>query len=157
MAEEIEYDSYGYEAEVFGVLAGITGYHHGEVIEQEEEEQLDGEPVPAGGDMPQGVVGVVVVDAEQEAEHHRGDDELHELLPEQRAKCATCPLHFFLVGNEAADEEEEDEIEVDKDMMERMDVVHMIPVATDMGIYYEVHAETAKGIDVFNSFGWHWK
>ena len=38
-----------------------------------------------------------------------------------------------------------------------MDIVHMIPVATDMGIYYEVHAETAKGIDVFNSFGWHWK
>ena len=41
--------------------------------------------------------------------------------------------------------------------MERMDVVHMIPVPTDMGIYYEVHAETAKGIDVFYSFGWHWK
>lgn len=39
--------------------------------------------------------------------------------------------------------------------MERVDVVHMIPVATDMGIYYEVHAETAKGIDVFDSFGWH--
>ena len=76
---------------------------------------------------------------------------------EQRAKCATCPLHVFLVGNEAADEEEEDEIEVDKDMMERVDVVHMIPVTTDMGIYYEVHAETAKGINVFYSFGWHWK
>lgn len=107
--------------------------------------------------MPQGGVGVMVVDAEQEAEHHRGDDELHEFLTEQRAKGATCPLHVFLVGNEAADEEEEDEIEVDKDMMERVDVVHMIAVATDMGIYYEVHAETAKGIDVFNSFGWHWK
>ena len=69
MAEEIEYDSNGYEAEVFGVLAGVTGYHHSEVIEKEEEEELDGEPVPAGGDMPQGVVGVIVVDAEQEAEH----------------------------------------------------------------------------------------
>ena len=74
---------------------------------------------------------------------------------EQRAKCATCPLHVFLVGDEAADEEEEDEIEVDKDMMERVDVVHMIPVATDMGIYYEVHAETAKGIDIFNTFWQH--
>lgn len=80
-----------------------------------------------------------------------------EFLTEQRAKGATCPLHVFLVGNEAADEEEEDEIEVDKDMMERVDIVHMIPVATDMGIYNEVHAEAAKGIDVFNSFGWHWK
>ena len=40
--------------------------------------------------------------------------------------------------------------------MERMDVVHMIPVATDMGIYYEVHAETAKGIDIFDSVGGHW-
>ena len=70
MAEKIEYDSNGYEAEVFGVLAGVTGHHHGEVIERKEEEELDGEPVPAGGDMPQGVVGVMVVDAEQEAEHY---------------------------------------------------------------------------------------
>lgn len=70
VAEKIEYDSNGYEAEVFGVLTGVTGYLHGEVIEQKKEEQLDGEPVPAGGDMPQGVVGVMVVDAEQEAEHH---------------------------------------------------------------------------------------
>ena len=70
IAEEIEYGSNGYEAEVLGVLAGVTGYHHGDVIKQEEEEELDGEPIPAGGDMPQGVVGVVVVDAEQEAEHH---------------------------------------------------------------------------------------
>lgn len=157
VTEEIEYDCNGYEAEVFGVLAGVTGYHHGEVIEQEEEEQLDGEPVPAGGDMPQGIVRMMVVDTEQEAEHYRGDDELHEFLTEQRAKGATCPLYVFLVGDEAADEEEEDEIEVDKDMMKRMSIVHMIPVPADMGIYYEVHAETAKGINVFNSFGWHWK
>jgi hypothetical protein len=110
--KEIENDCNGYEAEVFGVIAGITGYHHGEVIEQEEEEQLDGEPVPAGRDMPQGVVGVMVVDAEQEAEHHRGDDELHELLPEHLYDGVTSPLHVFLVGNEAADEEEEDKEEV---------------------------------------------
>ena len=31
----------------------------------------------------------------------------------------------------------------------------MIAITPDMGIYYEVHAETAKGINVFNSFGWH--
>ena len=62
--------------------------------------------------MPQGVVGVVVVDAEQEAEHDGGDDELHELLPKHRSDGAACPLHVFLVGNEAADEEEEDKEEV---------------------------------------------
>jgi len=66
-------------------------------------------------------------------------------------------LHVFPIGDEAADEEEEDEIEVDKDVMERMDIVHMIPVPADMSIYNEVHAETAKGINVFYSFGWHWK
>jgi len=152
VTEEIKYNSNGYKTEVFGALTCVPGYHHDEVIEQEEKKQLDGEPVPAGRNMPKWIEGVMVVDTEQEAEHHRGDDELHELPLKQFSDGFSCPLNVFLICHESANEEEKYQIEVHKNMMERMGAVHMIPVPTDMGIYHKVHAEASQGIDVFYSF-----
>lgn len=142
--EEIEYDCNGHKAEVFGVLTGVTGYHHGEVIEQEEQEQLDGEPVPAGGDMPQRDKRMMVEDAEEEAEHYRGNDKLHELPLEQFPDGITCPLHILLVGHKATDEKEKYEIEVGKNMLERNVPFCMIAIAPDMCIYHKVHAESSE-------------
>ena len=95
---------------------------------------------------------MMVVDAEQEAEHHRGNDELHELPLEQFPDGITCPLHIFLVGHKATDKKEKYEIEVDKNMLERDVPLCMIAIAPDMGIYHKVHAEASQGIDILNSF-----
>ena len=93
----------------------------------------------------------MVVDAEQEAEHHGGDDQLHELPTEHLSDGLPGPLNIFLVCHETADEEEQNQVEIHKDMMERMAAVCMVAVTPDMGIYHEVHAETAQGIDIFYS------